>query len=449
MSVDPARRVAFDVMRAVRERDAYANLVLPNRLRRAGFSSRDAAFATELCYGTLRGLGTYDAVIDACVDRPLADLDPAVLDVLRIGAHQLFNMHVPPHAAVATTVDLAADRIGPRPRGFVNAVMRRMSSRTLEQWLAELVPEMTTSTLHRLSIEYSHPEWVVAGLHDVLGSWPRTETALAANNRAPEVVLVARPGRCDVAELVAAGGTPGQWSSVAVRWSAGDPATIPAVRDGRAGIQDEGSQLVALALASASLDGADEHWLDLCAGPGGKAALLAAVGTERGAHLTAVELRPQRAALVEGVGGSNVDVVVGDGTDARWATGTFDRVLVDAPCSGVGALRRRPESRWRRQPSDLEPLQSLQEALLTNAIAAVRVGGIVGYATCSPLRQETIAVVRSVLDGRADVELLDARKSLPDMPSLGVGPDVQLWPHEHGTDAMYLALLRRTAAAVR
>jgi 16S rRNA (cytosine967-C5)-methyltransferase len=270
------------------------------------------------------------------------------------------------------------------------------------------------------------------------------------------VTLVARPGRSTAEEIAASlppeATAPGRWSPWAVRLTeGGDPAAVPAVREDRAGVQDEGSQLVAAALAAAPLDGPDARWLDGCAGPGGKAALLAAFAAERGAALLAAEKQPHRAGLVrralEGQPGS-WQVVAADGTRPAWRPGSFDRVLVDVPCTGLGALRRRPEARWRRRPEDVAGFAPLQRGLLREALRAVRVGGVVGYATCSPHPAETRAVVADVLRGvggpAAEAEWIDARPLLPGVPGLGDGPDVQLWPHLHGTDAMYLALLRRT-----
>jgi 16S rRNA (cytosine967-C5)-methyltransferase len=215
-------------------------------------------------------------------------------------------------------------------------------------------------------------------------------------------------------------------------------------------VQDEGSQLVAIAMAAAPVQGRDERWLDLCAGPGGKAALLATLAVECGATLVASERQEHRAGLVrrslrgaDGVAG----VVAADGTVPPYRPGSFDRVLVDAPCTGLGALRRRPEARWRRRADDLLGLVLLQRRLVSAALGLVRPGGVVLYATCSPVLSETRGVVGSVLETRADVRLEDAGPLLPGVPNCA-GPmpgTIQLWPHRHGTDAMFMALLRRSA----
>lgn len=460
MTADPslgARAVALGVLRAVTERDAYANLLLSRRLRAEGVTGRDAAFATELTYGTLRRSGTYDQILASCIDRPWDSVDAPVRDLLRLGAHQLLGMQVPSHAAVTTTVELAKRELGRGRAGFVNAVLRRVAVRAYDAWVDTLLAAAADhDETDELALRHAHPRWVVQGFAASLvarGAGAELADLLAADNQPPGVTLVARPGRCDVSELVAEGGTPGRWSPWAVAWPSGDPSRLRAVREHRAGVQDEGSQLVAAALTAAPLVaqvGAppQERWLDMCAGPGGKAALLAALAAGQGAHLRAWELQPHRARLVEQAVGGAVSVHVVDAADRALGEREqrqYDRVLLDAPCSGTGALRRRPEARWRKQPTDLPGLVDLQRRLLTNALRLVRPGGVVAYVTCSPLLDETVDVVREVVaSGAVAAEQIDARPYVPGgPPGLGDGPDVQLWPHRHGTDAMYLALLRR------
>jgi 16S rRNA (cytosine967-C5)-methyltransferase len=451
---DPVRFLAFEALRAVDERDAYANLVLPPLLRKArekgDFDARDAALATELVYGTLRKQGTYDAIIASCVDRPLREVDPPVLDVLSLGVHQLLGTRIPTHAAVSASVELARVVLGDGRAKFVNAVLRKVAQDDLGTWIERVAPPYDDDPEDNLAIVHSHPRWVVSALWDSLGGGRAgIEDLLEADNERPEVTLVARPGRSTTEELLREeAAVPGRWSPYAVRLSeGGEPGAVAAVKEGRAGVQDEGSQLVALALANAPLDGPDEKWLDGCAGPGGKAALLAALAAERGAMLLASEKAPHRAGLVAKSLAGNpgpYQVIAADGTRPPWRPGSFDRVLMDVPCTGLGALRRRPEARWRRRPEDLEGFAPLQRDLLGTALESVRVGGVVGYATCSPHLAETRAVVDDILKQYPHTELIDARPLLPDVPALGEGPDVQLWPHLHGTDAMYLALIRRT-----
>ena len=457
---DQARNAAFDVMRAVAERDAYANLLLPRLLRERGIKGRDAALVTELTYGTLRGLGTYDAIIAVCSDRAP---DPAVRDALRLGAHQLLRMRIPPHAAVGTSVDLVRLRIGHGAAKFVNAVLRKIAGRTLEEWVAIVAPDPERDPAGHLAVAHSHPRWVVTAFRDALGK-DAAEIAdvLAADNDRPLVTLVARPGRSSVKELRDAGAEPARFSPYGAVLPEGDPGQIPAVAETRAAVQDEASQLVALALTRVPLDGRDELWLDLCAGPGGKAGLLDAIaghgdveglsaaagGAVRafpgGARLVASDVQHHRARLVRQTT-AGAAVITADGTAPAWRPGVFDRVMLDAPCTGLGALRRRPEARWRRDPSSISELTKLQKRLLTTALESVRPGGVVAYVTCSPHLAETRVVVGDVLAGRGDVEQLDARDHLPGIDGLGDGPHAQFWPHRHGTDAMFLALLRKRA----
>jgi 16S rRNA (cytosine967-C5)-methyltransferase len=444
-------------MRAVDTRDAYANLLLPARLRERGLTGRDAALATELTYGTLRGRGTYDAVLALCSDRELRRIDAPLLDVLRLGAHQLLRTRIPPHAAVATAVELARSVGGPGQAKFANAVLRKVATRDLDAWLEIIAPE---DELGRLSVVHSHPRWVVSAMRDALGGdRDEIDALLAADNDRPRVTLLAKPGRATLAELT--GAEPAAYSPYAAYLAEGDPAAIPAVREGRAAVQDEASQLVALALANTPAAGPDGRWLDVCAGPGGKAGLLSAFATQRGsspltgAHplprdvrLLASDVQPHRAELVRRGVDDRAGVVVADGTVPAWRSGTFDRVLLDVPCTGLGALRRRPEARWRRSPRTVAELGPLQRRLLASALESVRPGGVVAYVTCSPHLAETRVVVDDVLRGRSDVVRLDAPSALAEVATgklagLGDGPYAQFWPHRHGTDAIFLALLRR------
>ncbi len=451
-SVDLPRQAAYEAIAAVHRDDAYANLALPGILRDLRLHGRDAAFATELTYGTLRALGTLDAILTAAAGRDVARIDPQPRDALRLGAYQLLHTRVPAHAAVSSTVDLVR-AVAPGATGFANAVLREVAGKDLDTWIAELAPAFDTDPIGHLALAHSHPQWIVRSFAEALGGdLAETARLLIEDNERPPVHLCARPGRVDAVELAdEVGGAPGAFSPYAVYLSGGAPAELAAVAQGRAHVQDEGSQLVAAALVAAPLAGPDARWLDLCAGPGGKAGLLGALAAERGAALTAVEVAEHRARLVQqAVRGLPVTVRVTDGRqvgrDPDLPEAAFDRVLVDAPCTGLGSLRRRPEARWRRQPSDLPPLTRLQRELLAAALRAVRPGGIVAYVTCSPHTVEThVSVTEAARRSGVAVDYVDARTLLPPgMPGLGDGPTVQLWPHRHGTDAMFLAVLRRS-----
>jgi 16S rRNA (cytosine967-C5)-methyltransferase len=447
---DPARRAAFDVVHAVSTADAYANLLLPRLLSERGLAGRDARFATELGYGTLRWRGSLDRVLAACSNRSLDELDQPVLDVLRLGSYQLLHTRVPARAAVDSSVELARELGLPRATGYVNAVLRRVSARDWAGWLDQLAADASDEP-ERVALGTGHPAWVVRAFAEAhRGDLAAAAASLSVDR--PEVHLAALPGLVDRPGLLAQAGTgalPGPFSPFAVRLAAGgDPARLPAVAAGRAIVQDEASQLAVLALARAPVGAAagTERWLDLCAGPGGKAALLARLGMATGAELLGSDVGFHRARLVRDrlvAAAAPPRVVVADGTRPAWPDGGFDRVLLDAPCSGLGALRRRPESRWRRTPADVSRLAELQRRLLAAACRLVRPGGVVGYVTCSPHPAETSAVVAEFA-GRT--ELLTVPALLPEVPDLGAGPFAQFFPDRHGTDALFVALLRRTAS---
>ena len=433
---------------------AYANLAMPVVLRETGLSGREAAFATELAYGAIRLSGLYDAIIGAASGRDPARLEGPVRRVLRLGAHQVLSMRVPAHAAVSETVALMREIGKPGVAGLANAVARRMSEADLEAWRDRLAPGDSDADL---AIRHSHPEWIVARLRQALeadGRGSELPLLLASHNEPAGVTLVARPGLASRDDILARvrDSAPTPLSPIGVALASGDPGGVAAVRDGTAGVQDEGSQVVALAACEAPvLTGAEsESWHDMCAGPGGKAAILACVAAERGASLTASEIHAHRAALVEqalrALPAGSVTVRI---ADARVEEGTYDRIILDAPCTGLGALRRRPEARWRRTEGDLTDLVHLQDELLAAGLRALRPGGVLAYITCSPVLAETRkAIDRALASPEGEgLEVLDARAAVSSVTGTapeawGSGPCVQLWTHEHGTDSMFLAVLR-------
>jgi 16S rRNA (cytosine967-C5)-methyltransferase len=452
--VQPARRVALEVIMAVRESDAYANLLLPVKLERARLAPQDAALATELTYGTLRQQGYYDAVIELAAQRPTDEIDSPILDVLRLGTHQLLSMRVAQHAAVDEAVSLAREVGSRSATGFVNGVLRTITRSEPAEWHRRVMAQPRNDD-ERLSLEHSHPVWIVRAFRQALAAEGREdelEDLLIADNFAPRVSLVALPGLATISEI--RGTQKAKYSPVAAVSDGGDPALWPAVHEGRARVQDEGSQLAALSLSRARPIMPGERWLDLCAGPGGKAALLAAEAQEGGATLVANEITPARAELVRkalSVFRDPPQVLVQDGTlIGDQLPAQFDRILIDAPCTGLGALRRRPEARWRKQPHDVAELAGLQTALLESGLKALKPGGILAYVTCSPHRAETKVVVEAVLKKVDGITRLDTPAILGEITKrtldLGEGANdghVQLWPHRHGTDAMFICLLTR------
>lgn len=450
--IQPARRIAFEVISAVREADAYANLLLPVKLERAALHGADAGLATELTYGTLRRQGYYDAVIELAAGRATDKIDPPVLDVLRLACHQLLSMRVAEHAAVDEAVSQAREVASRSATGFVNGVLRTITRSSPEDWRSRVLDRPRNED-ERLSLDHSHPVWIVRAFRQALAAEGRAselEALLETDNRAPKVSLVALPGLATIDE---AAGEPARYSPIAAVSDGGDPSRSPAVRDGRVRVQDEGSQLAALALSRARPIAPGERWLDLCAGPGGKAALLAAEAAAGGATLVANEVVPARAQLVRNALSVFTDppqVLVQDGTRfGETLPEQFDRILIDAPCTGLGALRRRPEARWRKVPRDVPELAALQSQLLASGLAALKPGGLLAYVTCSPHLAETRLIVEGAVKKAAGSvtqlntaeilqQIADAPLDLADSTT-----SVQLWPHRHGTDAMFICLLQK------
>ncbi|GLK18576.1 RsmB/NOP family class I SAM-dependent RNA methyltransferase [Herbiconiux flava] len=519
-AVQPARRVALDVIAAVRADDAYANLLLPVRIADARLSPADAGLATELTYGTLRRRGYYDRVIELASGRPIDEIDGAVRDVLELGAHQLLSMRVAQHAAVNESVELTRAVASRSATGFVNGVLRGITRTPAEEWL-ERVTDSAESDDERLALTSSHPAWIVRAFRRALvaDGVPEAEVPaeldalLEADNTPARLSLVALPGLAarealerdataaapgsdgsgdapgehpDALEAVLAGASdpadddgsgfdaapsasgtavgdgerrvpaafePAPLSPLGLVAPTGDPASIPAVRAGTVRVQDEGSQLAALALTRARPITAGERWLDLCAGPGGKTAVLAAEAGLAGATVIANEPIAARAGLVRRAVAALPEPPVvweRDGTRlGRENDEGFDRILVDAPCTGLGALRRRPEARWRKTPADVAELVALQQQLIDAAVAALKPGGLLAYVTCSPHVAETRGQVQGALRRWPDTLVqLPAQDVLREITGGAVelgadDPAVQLWPHRNTTDAMFIALFEK------
>jgi 16S rRNA (cytosine967-C5)-methyltransferase len=367
--------VALEALRRIDD-GAYANLVVPSLLDRSGLDERDRAFVTELVYGTTRMRRSCDWLVDRFLFR---DVEPDVRAVLRLGAYQLVHLRTPAHAAVGETVGLAPGRA----RGLTNAVLRRVADAgppTDEQW-----PDDAT--------RLSYPDWIVERLTRDLGH-ERAITALEQMNQ---------------------------------------PATVTERADGY--IQDEASQLVAAIVDPHPGD----RVADLCAAPGGKATLLAHA---QPTLVAAGDVHPARTGLVAGnaerVEAAAVAAYVGDGRRPPLRPGAFDRVLVDAPCSGLGVLRRRPDARWRVRPEDVDDLVRLQHELVEAAIPLLRSdGGTLVYSVCTLTAEETEHVDRAL--SVRHPELTPAPP--PPGPWEPVGRGARLLPQTIGSDGMYVLKL--------
>jgi 16S rRNA (cytosine967-C5)-methyltransferase len=435
---DAPRLLAYDVISEVNRRDGYSNLLLPQALAASNMDERDRNFTTELVYGTLRMQGLYDFIFSQISDRKWSDVDSDIVDLARMGAHQIFSMRTPIHAAVSSTVDVARKQLGESKGSFINALMRKAGAKELPEWLAPL--SSISDPVQRLAITYSHPEWIVSAYLDLLKNIELVEQELISNNTPAQPTLVSWPGSSTQEELVALGAVATKYSPYGARFN-GAPGALELVRHRKAGVQDEGSQLVASIFAQVTSNA--DSTLDLCAGPGGKAALLAHLIDQRGGDFVANEISEPRAKLVKNVIGK-FGVIVSDGRKIAETGRTFDAILADVPCTGIGALRRRPEVRWRRTIKDLSPLLTLQMELADAAISVLNPGGHFGYATCSPHFAETTGQVRQILKSHPELTLIDLAPYLPSqLEGASREGALSLWGSLHQTDSMFLAIFKR------
>ena len=443
-AVTGARATAWRLHQQVWAEGAYANITWPRLLREAKLSSQDISFATELAYGSMRRFGQWSAIIERASGRERSRIEPEVWWLLVLGTHQLLAMATPVHAAVNEMVALSKSLGFGRASGLVNAVLRRISERSLPQWL-EVLTEGVSNTDEALGLRTAHPSWVVAALRNALereGAQAQLEELLDSHNIPAQThltLLEGSPGIHDARTRFSPRGVV----------AAGKPGDDPRVVSGVARVQDEGSQLAALVAAAARPLSAHAGVVDACAGPGGKTALLASRINE---PVVAVEQHPHRAQLVRdsvrALPAGQVNVVTADVVDYLRDAGYQDLVLLDAPCSGLGALRRRPEARWTKQVADLDTLVALQRRLLGACLSSLAPGGVVVYVTCSPVPAETSEQVGWALDTYPQIEAVDTEPVLAGVarepvPHCAVGSAVQLWPHRHGTDAMFIQILRR------
>ena len=430
-SPDRPRLLAWEVFSAVQSGESYSHIFLPQSLAASDLEVRDKAFVTELVYGALRMQGHADFVLSRISSRPIEDIDRDLLELLRLALYQVLHMRIPAHAAVSANVELARKVLGESKGSFVNAVLRKASAQDLSEWLSEIDPEIEADA--RLAITTSHPEWIVSAYRDLLKDDGEVTKALHANNLPARPTLCVWPGDLSREELLEEGGEATPFSPYGII-AHKPPSEYQAVRSHRVGVQDEGSQLVAALFFDSVKD--PQSLLDACAGPGGKAALLSRLSKEAGCDFTANEISEVRASLVKSVV-THGKIQVGD---ARTIVGNFDGILTDVPCTGIGALRRRPEVRWRRSPSDIKKLMPLQIEIAQRALANLKPGGVLGYATCSPHLLETRSVVETLLRKNGNIEEI----GVPcDIEGAHHGKSLQLWTHRHQTDSMFLALLRK------
>jgi 16S rRNA (cytosine967-C5)-methyltransferase len=430
-----SRIVAWKILRRVNRDAAWAGPAVDRALQESTLGPRDRAFAANLAFQTLRWQGTVDWALGQVVRRPLDEVDPDLLDVLRLGAWQLLYGQVPDRAAVSTAADVGRAVLPARTVGFINGVLRALAR------AADTLPWPPGDTITGQALRLGYPEWIVAAARKRFGAAAGAE--LAAGNEPAALTVRARDVARAQEELTAAGHrvSPAVVASRdALRVEGITPGELLATFGDRLVIQDEASMVVSRTVAGVVDAGATV--IDVCAGPGGKSTHLAALGL----RVVAADRHPARLGLVTALGdrvGSPVRAAVADGTRPPWRRAAAAAVLVDAPCSGLGVVRRRPELRWRRGAGDVGALADLQHLLLAASAPAVAAGGALVYSVCTWTTDETVDVVERFLAGMPQFDL----EPVPgDLSSAAPGPGLQLGSARHGSDGMYIAVLRRTAS---
>ena len=424
-----ARTVALEAIRRVTDESAYSTIVIPGALRRSRLDGRDRAFATELAFGTIRRLPSIDWALDRVASRSVGRMSPSARTVLRLGAYQVLFTDVAAHAAVGETVGLARDR----ERGFVNAVLRRLASEP-PTW-----PEGDDTA--DVAVRTGMAAWAVKELGHLL---PSDEVEPAAGALATKALLCIRtntavttPERLEQA-LREAGHDPRSASldRTCFLLDGGDPAELPGFDEGWFAVQDQASAFVVRALDPQPGD----RILDACAAPGGKTTYVASLVGPSG-MVVGADLHPGRVGLITRGArrlGVRVLVLAQDAT-APALVGAFDRILVDAPCSGLGSARRRPELLWRNKKEDLSRLARTQVEMVSTLTDLLAPGGRLVFSVCTFPRAETDAAADAIERHRPD--LAPATVDGPEGPAARV----RLWPHRHGSDGMFVAAFTRLA----
>lgn len=442
--VPDARETAYQITRRVHSKGGYLGLLIRYNAGKSGLSARDRSLVAELCYGLQRHRNKIDHLIAYFSNRSLDDIDPEVLDILRLGFYQLSEMGTPPHAAVNETVELAKRHLG-KGAGFVNAVLRR----AVVAW-DEVEWPTREDLAGYLEIVQSHPRWLVEYLIKYLGA-EDAEGLCLADNRIPTLSLRVNLERTEPSALLEEIASHG-WAGTASRHfpealvGVGMPydALMRWLQKGLCVVQDESS----MAVSHVVRPGEGKTVVDACAAPGGKTTHLAQLGGES-CRVVAVDRNRRRLKalrkVTERLGLQGVEIVEGDATRLRELVGEVDAVLLDAPCSGLGTLQRNPELKWRRYPGDIANLATVQARLLRGCAEAVKPGGVMVYSVCTFTRGETVRVVGDFLHERDDFSCEDPTPYIPRSLASAVvqGKYIQLMPHRHDMEGMFIARLRR------
>jgi len=441
-----ARETALQVLLAVESQGAYANLALRSLLDRENAKRLDRAFATELVYGTLRSLNSLDWVLDQFLKKPLVKQTPVVRNVLRLGLYQILYMdRVPDSAACNESANLARRYENPGAVKFVNGVLRNVTRKKGDINF----PDPNQDAVKYISLKYSHPQWIVQRWVEMYGLDEATEICKANNNSAPTTVRTntLKVTREELTNLLKAEGldvTPTILAPEGLMLeNVHGLGQLKAFKDGLMQVQDESSMLVGHALAPEP----GTKVLDMASAPGGKTTHLAQLMGDKG-EITACDIHAHKLKLVkDNCRRLGITIVNSHWGDARNLSDNFanwaDYVLLDAPCSGLGVLRRRPDARWRKDEGQIKEIAVLQKELLEEAGKCLKPGGVMVYSTCTITHEENTDLVKGFLASHENFCFDSLEEYLPkELRELNKGY-VQLLPHQHHTDGFFIARLHK------
>ena len=447
MKYDIARETALKILYEINEKGAYSNIALNKYLSSHELSERDRAFITELVYGVVKWKLTLDRTVAACSDIKMERLSPWIKNILRIGTYQLlFLTKVPPSAAVNESVKLARRYGHNASAGYVNAVLRNIAGGGGK----DIVPDRAVDPVGYLSVRYSYPKWIADKFMELFGE-EFAESLLEAGNRVPDLTVRANTLKTSAEGLVNAlknegvEASPGRYVSDAVIIKSQVSVTrLKAFRNGLFQVQDESSMLPAAVLAPQP----GEKVLDACSAPGGKATHMAQMMQNKGL-ITAMDIHEHKLKLIEDAAGRlGTDIIRTELHDAAIPVpqheGAYDRVLLDAPCSGLGIIRRKPDIKWARENRDIGSITGLQRRLIDSVSKAVKPGGVMVYSTCTLLPEENECIVRDFLNNNDEFYEDDITAYLP--PGLAKharGGMIQAYPNRDGIDGFFVARLAR------
>lgn len=444
--MDKARETAIKVLQEVHEKGAYANVALAQALRRTELTDQDRRFVTELVYGVVKAGETLDWILRRYINRPLSKVPAMIREILRLGLYQIFYLDkVPSSAACNTAVDLAKRYGHKGTAGFVNAVLRT----AVREPEKASFPHGKGHASEELALKSQHPLWLVKRWIKEFG-FEETERLCQFNNESARLCLRVNTLRCNrkdlIEELKACGAeaeaSPWVDDGVVV-YTHGALDNMAPLQEGRAQVQDESSMLVAHVVSPQP----GEFVLDCCSAPGGKTTHMAALMENKGRIVAGDIYEHKLARIEENAQRLGISIIEATMLDAREAGARFkeqaDRVLVDAPCSGLGVLRRKPDARWHKEQKEIDALPELQLAILKSAAEAVKPGGVLVYSTCTIERSENQAVVEAFLQDNPAFQLEKTGSFLPCTGGHQQDDMVQLYPQHDGTDGFFIARMRR------